>query len=508
MENQNFELVRQILKSPIFLAQSLQEKQNTFDQIIATGEISEQDIFQIIQEEMAQQEQSQIDQRLIRVLNSFDYNAFLNFIVKRDLKGKDLISLCNTSKKFNEYCNRSFQLQNNQGQLIGEAQDQYLFRLLLSKMNIKVPNWRTPRQAYIDRTIGSNVLAFGQNNNGRLGLGHMIIETLKLTPSVNPYIRNIVQVSSGMDHTLCLDNQGRVWGFGFSNYGQLGLGRVQIETVPTLIAGLNNIIQVAAGVEYSLCLDKGGRVWSFGSGEHSKLGSAIIGNRLTPAMIPNFGNIIQISAGDHALCLDNQGRVWTFGSNTFGQLGLGQGQQVTIPTLIRKLDNIVQVCAGNGQSYCLDNQGRVWSFGVNTYGELGLGDNNHRYVPTIIPYLTNIVQVSGNYLHCLCLDDEGNVWAFGNNKTGQLGISEYKGLSTNKPNLIPNISNIVQVSTGEAHSLCLDCDGKVWVFGQNTYGQLGLGNTKTKQEPTIIPNLNNIVQVIAGRFSSFCLQGL
>ena len=225
-------------------------------------------------------------------------------------------------------------------------------------------------------------------------------------------------------------------------------------------------------------------------------------------MIPNFGNIIQISAGDHALCLDNQGRVWTFGSNTFGQLGLGQGQQVTIPTLIPKLDNIVQVCAGNGQSYCLDNQGRVWSFGVNTYGELGLGDNNHRYVPTIIPYLTNIVQVSGNYLHCLCLDDEGNVWAFGNNKTGQLGISEYKGLSTNKPNLIPNISYIVQVSTGEAHSLCLDCDGKVWVFGQNTYGQLGLGNTKTKQEPTIIPNLNNIVQVIAGRFISFCLQGL
>lgn len=46
------------------------------------------------------------------------------------------------------------------------------------------------------------------------------------------------------------------------------------------------------------------------------------------------------------------------------------------------------------------------------------------------------------------------------------------------------------MSTCNYQSLILDDKGKVYVFGWNDYGQLGLGNNVDRNVPTLIPNLN------------------
>jgi len=117
-------------------------------------------------------------------------------------------------------------------------------------------------------------------------------------------LQNIIQVCAGEYHSLCLDNQGRVWSFGYnSNFGQLGLGDLIDRNIPTLISTLENIIQVSVGDDYSLCLDDKGKVWSFGKNSCKRLG--LNGNdKNIPILNPSLNNIVQISAGyGHALCI-------------------------------------------------------------------------------------------------------------------------------------------------------------------------------------------------------------
>ena len=40
-----------------------------------------------------------------------------------------------------------------------------------------------------------------------------------------------------------------------------------------------------------------------------------------------------------------------------------------------------------------------------------------------------------------------------------------------RPKKIDNLSNIVQIATGEDHFVAVDKDGKVWVMGDDTYGK-------------------------------------
>jgi hypothetical protein len=358
MENPAFNLVRQILRSPLFLAQSTDQKQITLDEILKTGEITRQEVFTLINEEMGLQEQSKVDPRVAQLLNSFDYNTFVKFILAGDIKGKDLISLCNTSQKFSDYCNRSFQLRNANGDLVGQPQEQYLFRLLLNEMGISIFPEKTPKETYIGHTIGGKVISFGgYNTYSQLGF-HKDLSGLPKNVQFVVYNRQVI-------------------------------------STPTEIPGMKGIIQVAAGEKHSLSLDSQGRVWGFGSNQHGEIGISPIKANSLPTIIPDLNKIVQVAAGyDFSLCLDDQGRVWGFGRNQYGQLGFNDNLIRHSPSLNSDLKNIVQISAGNDFALCLDNQGSVWVQGRNEVGQLGVGDNNNRLRPVINPNLRNIVQVS------------------------------------------------------------------------------------------------------------------
>ena len=49
--------------------------------------------------------------------------------------------------------------------------------------------------------------------------------------------------------------------------------------------------------------------------------------------------------------------------------------------------------------------------------------------------------------------------------------------------------DVCDVAIGHNHFLALTSDGKVYSFGDNHYGQLGLGHVRTVAEPTLISKL-------------------
>ena len=475
-------------------------------------------------ERLSYQETGKLSLEELKVLfNRLDYNTFITIVMIGEIRGKHLIALYYGSKKLREYCDRSFQPVNKDGRSIDQfnnnsnnnqynknSYDQYLFRLLLDKMKVRIPFGKFPRNVYIERIVGGKLWGFGNNQKGALGFGNRRLDNFS-TPTLNTYLKGIIQVSGGFEHSLCVDIHGKAWSFGLGFYGKLGLkfGETYNDTtLPNIMDIPVKVVQVSAGNNHSLCLDINGMVWAFGDSQFGQLGVPRIQfHSINSSPIPNLNNIVQISAGtNRSFFLDNQGRVFTCGQNIYGDLGLGNSRNKDIPTLIPGLENIIQVSGGRGyHTLCLDNQGRVWAFGNNEFGQLGLGDNSERFVPTLIPILENIVQVVAGTDHSFCLDDQGRVWSFGSNAKRRLGLGG--DVSVPIPILIQDLENIIQIDCGFYHTLCLDNQGRVWVFGNDLDhdGRLGTGYGHA-DTPMLIPNLDSVIQVSCGINYSLCIR--
>ena len=320
-------------------------------------------------------------------------------------------------------------------------------------------------------------------------------------------------------HSLFPTSHGFVWGFGSNEYDQLSLhSGVQSQTTPILLP-LQNILSVSVGYSHSLFLSSDQRVFASGSNANYQLGltDSELHDRslLSPTLISSLHNIIAISSGhSNSLFLDSNGHVFSCGENDFGQLGLNNTNDQQIPTMIQELENIIAIAAGLCHSICLDQDGKVWSFGSNEYGRLGLGhDARNRLKPEPILNIPPIhkISLSSSGSHTLLLDFDGYVWVFGSNSDFQLGFDDARYRYT--PTKLLNLPRIMEISAGFSHSILLDENHDIWTFGFNNSGQSrtgaqrGFNDLIHRRIPTKIDHQMRIIEEIkAGAFTSFFLN--
>lgn len=72
----------------------------------------------------------------------------------------------------------------------------------------------------------------------------------------------------------------------------------------------------------------------------------------------------------------------------------------------------------------------------------------------------------------------GQVFSWGQNQFGQLGLGMH-GSSISTPQIIQSLQGIpfAQLSAGGAHSFAITLSGAVFGWGRNKFGQLGLNDT-------------------------------
>lgn len=77
----------------------------------------------------------------------------------------------------------------------------------------------------------------------------------------------------------------------------------------------------------------------------------------------------------------------------------------------------------------------------------------------------------------------GELFTWGQNTHGQLGVRSQTTL-TRKPQLVERLKGIplAQIAAGGAHSITVSLSGAVYSWGKNSFGQLGLGDMKGKEE--------------------------
>lgn len=387
----------------------------------------------------------------------------------------EISHLCQTSSRFNRLiCNNN-----------------YFWKLKFIKDFGEISytgDWRYLYQNHM------NLWATGDNGSVQLGLGDY---------EDHSTFENIIdfkakQVSAGGEHTVVIDVNDIVWSFGKGDDGELGLFSEKSRNTPhqvTINRRSFKAKQVSAGYEHTIAIDLDDNVWGFGNNQDGQLGLDgdidDLENKFIPTQLENF-KAKQVSAGErHTILIDLNDNVWSFGSSSEGQLGLGDGEfHITTPTQVffnNKPFKAKQVSTRSTHTVVIDLNDNVWAFGENDSGQLGLGDNINRDEPTMIENLkAKEVSVGSGFTLIIDLDD--NVWSFGSNSDGQLGLGNNDDQHTPQQVMLGKKPfKAQQISAGAFHTVVIDLGNNIWVCGDNESGELGLGDIdKTRNKLTLV----------------------
>jgi alpha-tubulin suppressor-like RCC1 family protein len=318
-------------------------------------------------------------------------------------------------------------------------------------------------------------------------------------------------ISLAYASSSAITETGKLYTWGFNNYGQIGDGTTTNISTPTLIDsfGGEKIVAVSLGYYHSSAITETGKLYTWGYNYYGQLGDGTTTQRNTPTLIDAFGGekIVAVSLGQHhSSAITETGKLYTWGFNNYGQIGDGTTTNISTPTLIDSFggEKIVSVSLGTYHTSAITETGKLYTWGYNYYGQLGDGTTTQRNTPTLIDAFggEKIVAVSlwGN--HSSAITETGKLYTWGYNTQGQLG----DGTTTqrNTPTLIDAFGGekIVAVSLGQHHSSAITETGKLYTWGFNNYGQIGDGTTTNRPTPTLIDAFGGekIVAVSLGGF--------
>jgi PKD repeat protein len=229
----------------------------------------------------------------------------------------------------------------------------------------------------------------------------------------------------------------------------------------------------------------------------------------TPTQVAGIGGAVAVSAGQaHSVVALGDGSVWAWGANAVGQLGDGTTVDSVIPVQAAGLTNVTALASLSANfNLALRGDGTVWAWGVNGRGQLGDGTTINRPKPVQVLGLTGIVRiaVAGGWKSSYALGADGTLWSWGDNQRGQLGYGTASTDPYPVPAPIAALSHVTTVSAGDTHVIAQTADGKVWTWGINFAGQLGLGDFADRWLPTEVVGLSGVVGVFAGGDSTAVL---
>lgn len=279
----------------------------------------------------------------------------------------------------------------------------------------------------------------------------------KKTESVEPKVFSVSE-----EHKLFIDSKDRLWGWGDNNKGELGLNKNTKSLIPSII--------------------------------------------MTDVKAMLAKNAGRADESPYSIALKNDATLWYFGSG--GSLGTGDTHEIRKPTQI--MTDVKAIFANNLDVYAVKNDGTLWSWGGTT----------HNLKPTQI--MTDVKTLYFNQIlsnHLVVLKNDSTVWngsskimddvktiaslSYGNGSNYAIKNDNTLWVWSEKKPPVQIMADVKSMSVGWEHILVLKTDSTLWSFGNNKYGQLGIGNAINQAEPTQI--MANVQAISAGTQSSFAI---
>lgn len=292
------------------------------------------------------------------------------------------------------------------------------------------------------------------------------------------------------------------------------------DTSADVVPEPKQALEVSAQRRHTCVLTTNGEVECWGLNAFGRLGDGTTVNRSAPSKVvfPDGIRITALSKGiaAHTCGIDEDAALWCWGLNTHGQLGTFDLSRTEVAVRTRGLDQPVTAAVTTEHSTCvLTADGDVSCWGDNTNAVLGqqtdrlVGVNlPGSVIPIVVPGIDNVTNLYAGGNHLCALQRDGALLCWGDNKYGQLGIGLEEQTVEPRP-VVGLTARVRDVALGQSHSCVLLDGGSVTCWGANQHDQLGFqqelvpGEVPFASKPTQNVALpGTAVAVSAGRYFS------
>ncbi|XP_053310425.1 regulator of chromosome condensation isoform X1 [Spea bombifrons] len=172
--------------------------------------------------------------------------------------------------------------------------------------------------------------------------------------------------------------------------GRKGLERLLVpQCIHLKVKGTGRVHfqDVFCGAYFTFAISKEGHVYGFGLSNYHQLGTKSTNSCFAPQNLTSFKNStkswVGFSGGQHhTVCVDSGGKAYSLGRAEYGRLGLGEkAEEKSEPTEIPDLPKIASVACGASVSYAVSQDGHVFSWGMGTNQQLGTGEEDDVWSP-------------------------------------------------------------------------------------------------------------------------------
>lgn len=350
-----------------------------------------------------------------------------------------------------------------------------------------------------------NLYVWGRGNYGELGDGN----TTKSNPTLFqvPFPTGVTAwdtVVAGRFHTVAIANNGEAFGWGRNDNGELGIGTTSKSvSTPTLIpfpAGVTGWVQATAAAFNTLLLGNNGKLYACGRNGAGELGDSTLTQSDTLVQVLNWPTgvtPVQLSASGHAfLVLGSDGNIYVWGENSSDELGLGQSNTILAheltPVAMPMPSGVTRwttVISGNYFNGAMGNDGNLYEWGSNGGGVIGniaVADTDSPVkmpMPSGVTSWSRMVVCGADFI--FAQGSNGKIYAWGDNSIGQLGIGDTSSFTPNPVALtLPSdVTSWEQLNSGNGHTLALGSNGYIYAWGNNQFGELGISGVSDTTLP-------------------------
>ncbi|MDH4163107.1 MAG: RCC1 repeat-containing protein [Nitrospirota bacterium] len=381
------------------------------------------------------------------------------------------------------------------------------------------------------------VWAWGNNENRQLGDGSKAQS--RALPVQVQGLTDVITLASSGNVSLALRSDGTVWTWGLAFNGA---GANAAPQTPAKVAGVGPAAAIAAGHDHFLVLCRDGTVWAWGKNEFGQVGDGSTVERRGPVSVAGLTDVAAIAAGGkHSVALKKDGTVWAWGLVRAMRTKNYLEACSPSPAAIAGLQDITAIAAGDGHTIALKKDGTIWGWGRGSQSQLGGRVATMTDTVVQVTDLTGVARIAAGWDHNLAMLMNGTLVTWGYNEYGQTGdgsqgLTEHGSKTFNKSVLgkrtpgpvawsVPAAPqgdrpkrSVKTVSLGGTHSGILMDDGTVWVWGDNSYQQLGgradittpdgklLSAVFHKEKPFPMVGLSSIIAIDMGMFHSLVLR--
>jgi alpha-tubulin suppressor-like RCC1 family protein len=344
------------------------------------------------------------------------------------------------------------------------------------------------------QTAARELFCWGANGSSQLGhlTGNETCDVLgspgicSTTPRQGVSQPIFAQVAGGYGITCGLVDTGEPYCWGNNQQGQFGSPAVTGIDVPFRLPGSVKLVSVRAGRSFGCGLDSSGVAWCWGvaSASYGNLGApaadqcATLPCNLAPTRVTGGLVFDSLTVGEaHACGLTRAGDAYCWGANAAGQLGNGaQSAPESGEATPVKVSGGIQfkaISAGESHTCGLDIGGLAYCWGDNSSGKLG-NNGGGNLTPAAVRNGLLFAAIGAGGLHTCALTAAGAAYCWGFGQQGQLG----NGVATpseSQPTAVARNLVFVQLAVRRQFACGRTAEGRVYCWGQNIYGNLGIG---------------------------------